>query len=222
MSLILNIDTANETAHVSLAKDGTILDKVFNREQKSHASFLQPAIQQLVSGKGLNLKDIDAVAVTEGPGSYTGLRIGLASAKGICYALHKPLILINTLDVLAKSVLLNADRKQPYLICPMVDARRMEVFTAVYDTSFNKLMNPCAMILEKGSFEEMLFLNKIYFTGSGADKFQKICVHSNAGFEEAGDLIIAMGLLSYINFTSGCFSDVAYSQPNYVKEFKSQ
>ena len=133
MSLILNIDTASEKAHVSFAKDGMVLDSISSGSQKEHASFLQSAIQQLTKITGIVLKDINAVAVTAGPGSYTGLRVGMASAKGLSYALKKPLITISSLEVLTASALqLFPGTDKTILLCPMLDARRMEVFTAVY------------------------------------------------------------------------------------------
>ena len=133
MSLILNIDTASEKAHVSFAKNGLIINSLSCESQKEHASFLQTAIQQLTKNTNIFLTDIDAVAVTAGPGSYTGLRVGMASAKGLCYALKKPLITISSLEVLTISALdLFQNTGESVLLCPMIDARRMEVFTAVY------------------------------------------------------------------------------------------
>ncbi|MEO7306266.1 MAG: tRNA (adenosine(37)-N6)-threonylcarbamoyltransferase complex dimerization subunit type 1 TsaB, partial [Ferruginibacter sp.] len=133
MSLILNIDTASEKAHVSFAKNGMIIQSISSESQKEHASFLQSAIEQLTKTTGIILKDIDAVAVTSGPGSYTGLRVGMASAKGLCYALKKPLITISSLEVLTASALeLIPGAGENVLLCPMLDARRVEVFTAVY------------------------------------------------------------------------------------------
>jgi len=134
MSLILNIDTASENAHVSLAKDGQVLHTLSNDSQKEHASFLQAAIEQLIKNAAVSFKEVDAVAVTAGPGSYTGLRVGFASAKGLCYALKKPFITIGTLEVLTVSALqlYPPAADENILCCPMMDARRMEVFTAIY------------------------------------------------------------------------------------------
>ena len=139
MSLILNIDTATEKAHVSFAKDGLVINSLYSESQKEHASFLQTAIQQLTKLSGVQLKDLDAVAVTAGPGSYTGLRVGMASAKGLCYALKKPLITLGTLEILTCFCywIVFKITMTPVLLCPMIDARRMEVFTAIYKTDLS-------------------------------------------------------------------------------------
>ena len=145
MSLILNIDTATEKAHVSLSNDAVILQSLYNESQKDHAGFLQPAILRLVKDAAVSLKNIDAVAVTAGPGSYTGLRVGMASAKGICYALQKPLIALNTLEVMAASALYHPGihAANPVdLFCPMIDARRMEVYTALYNRQLETILAP--------------------------------------------------------------------------------
>ena len=165
MSLILNIDTASENAHVSIARDGQVLHILSSESQKEHASFLQTAIQELVKITGIHLKEIDAVAVTAGPGSYTGLRVGFASAKGLCYALKKPLITIGTLEVLMVSALqlYPPGPDENILFCPMIDARRMEVFTAIYQQDLNVYIRPCAMILDEFSFEKDLAKSKILF-----------------------------------------------------------
>jgi tRNA threonylcarbamoyladenosine biosynthesis protein TsaB len=219
MSLILNIDTATETAQVNFAKDGRVLQFLTNTMQKDHAAFVQTAIQQLLSAAPFTLKDIDAVAVTSGPGSYTGLRVGMASAKGICYALNKPLILVNMLEVLATSIQQKNDHSA-LLFCPMIDARRMEVFTAIYDYSLNTKMEPCALILQENSFLNYLENNKIISSGSGLAKWKAICTHPNALFSNIYDLAPAMAGLSFNYFLQPRFSNLAYSEPNYLKEFK--
>jgi len=224
MSLILNIDTATETAHVSIAKDGSVLHSSQNESQKDHASFLQPAIQQLCKDAGIELKDIEAIAVTGGPGSYTGLRVGLASAKGLCYALSKPLIMLNTLEVLAASAF-SVSTDEPdntaTLFCPMIDARRMEVFTAIYDHQMAVRLSPCAMILDEHSFQDQLKNNNILFFGSGSTKWKAICGHPNASFRAVTIRPEAMSGLSFKSFSSRHFADPAYSEPLYLKEFQT-
>jgi tRNA threonylcarbamoyladenosine biosynthesis protein TsaB len=219
MSLILNIDTATETAHISFAKDGQVLQSLNNTLQKDHAAFVQTAIQQLLSTAAFTLKDINAVAVTSGPGSYTGLRVGMASAKGFCYALNKPLILINMLEILATSAQ-QKNNHSDLLFCPMIDARRMEVFTAIYDCSLNTKMEPCALILQESSFLNYLKNNKILFSGSGSAKWKAICSHANALFSDIYDLAPAMANLSFNYLLQVRFSNLAYAEPNYLKEFK--
>ena len=221
MSLILNIDTASENAHVSLAKYGMVLHSLSNESQKEHAAFLQAGIQQLMKSVNINLKDVDAIAVTAGPGSYTGLRVGMASAKGLCYALKKPLITISTLEVLTASALefFPTDNKD-LLYCPMMDARRMEVFTAVYKHDLTIRLQPCAMILDELSFEKDLFNNQIVFFGSGSDKWKLICKHENAVFKTVSLLPKSLGKSTNALFLEKKFTELAYSEPLYLKEFQ--
>ncbi len=223
MNLILNIDTASENAHVSLAKDGHVLHALSSESQKEHASFLQAAIQELVKITGIHLKEIDAVAVTAGPGSYTGLRVGFASAKGLCYALKKPLITIGTLEVLTASALQlyppTADEN--ILFCPMIDARRMEVFTAVYQHDLSFYLQPCAMILDELSFETALSKSKILFFGSGSEKWKQICPDRNALFKSVAILPESFSKSSNMLFSEKKFTNLAYSEPFYLKEFQS-
>jgi tRNA threonylcarbamoyladenosine biosynthesis protein TsaB len=222
MSLILNIDTASDNAHVSLAKDGLILHSLSNESQKEHAAFLQAGIQQLAKSVDINLKNIDAVAVTAGPGSYTGLRVGMASAKGLCYALKKPLITIGTLEVLTASALqLFPNANEDTFYCPMMDARRMEVFTAVYKHDLSIKLQPCAMILDEFSFEKDLFKNKIVFFGSGSVKWKLVCKHANAIFETVSILPESMSKSSSTLFLEKKFTELAYSEPIYLKEFQT-
>lgn len=223
MSLILNIDTATETAHVSIARDGIVLKDSHNASQKDHASFLQPAIRQITIEAAVALKDIDAIAVTAGPGSYTGLRVGLASAKGLCYALNKPLIMLNTLEVLTASALYQQRDKAANgstLFCPMIDARRMEVFTAIYNEQLVMILPPQAMVLEEQSFKEQLEKHKLLFFGSGAAKWIAICHHPNTFFDTVSILPEAMSQLSYLSLSRQQLADLAYSEPFYLKEFQ--
>ncbi len=175
MSLILSIDTATENASVCLSANGNILAALQNQDQKNHAAFVQPAIQQVMKMANLDLNQIDAVAVTNGPGSYTGLRVGLASAKGLCYALQKPLLLLNTLELMAfASIQQQESKSENMLFCPLIDARRMEVFTAVYDKTLNPIVAPQAKILDENSFSDLLESNIIIFSGSGHPKLKTL------------------------------------------------
>ena len=145
MSLILNIDTATDIAHISISKSGVILDSVTNKEQKDHGSFLQPAIQQLLKNNFISIQELDAIAISAGPGSYTGLRVGMASAKGLCFALEKPLITISSLEIIAYAAILEAGTQTAntgVLFCPMIDARRMEVFTALFSPELEPVLEP--------------------------------------------------------------------------------
>jgi len=222
MSLILNIDTATEIAHISLSKSGVILDSDNNTDQKEHGSFLQPSIQKLLKNNSIAIGSIDAVAISIGPGSYTGLRVGMASAKGICFALQKPLIAVNSLDIIACAAILeNSDKNDlsNLLICPMIDARRMEVFTALYNQNLDKILEPQAMVIDSNSFENHLLVNKILFVGNGAKKWELICKSENAFFTQNPNNLLAMNKLSFKKYENKDFSELAYSEPSYLKEF---
>lgn len=221
MSFILNIDTATEFAQVSIASNEKVLQTKGNTSQKDHASFLHSSIKQMLSDYSFKIQDIDAVAVTAGPGSYTGLRVGLSSAKGLCYALHKPLITINTLEVLAVAAQQLTENTAELLICPMIDARRMEVFTAIYSKDLTALLAPCAMILQNDSLLNYLIKHKIIFCGNGAAKFKNVCTHTNASFANISENSTAMAILSARYFMQKRFADLAYADPFYLKDFKS-
>ena len=218
MSLILQIDTALETAAISIAEDGELLGKRFNQEQKDHASFLQPAIQSLFADLKIDLKEIDAIAVAAGPGSYTGLRVGMASAKGFCFALSKPFITVGSLEILTYAAVREYS-EDDILYCPMIDARRMEVYTALYDKDQNTLAEPAAMILEPSSFANWLLKNKICFFGSGSPKWKAISSDKNALFPPPGNNALALSKLAFQKFENQDFTDLAYAEPLYLKEF---
>lgn len=215
MALILNIDTSTETASVCLAKDGRILLLQKNDQQKDHAAWLHVAIRQIMESAGTALSNIDAVAVTIGPGSYTGLRVGLAAAKGICYALEKPLITVNTLLIMA-----NATRhEEADLFCPMIDARRMEVFTAMYTKELEVVIEPVAMVIDENSFKKELEAGTICFTGSGNKKLQEV-IQSEKAIFSAGEFDAShMKELTESLFKKNHFADLAYTEPLYLKEF---
>lgn len=220
MSLILHIDTASENAHTSFAKNGVLIDYLINESQKDHAGFLQTAIRKLATKNALRLSDIDAVAVTSGPGSYTGLRVGMASAKGICYALKIPLITMSTLELLTLSVFDAIPQSSNPLYCPMIDARRMEVFTAIYDKSLNPVLAPGPLILQENSYEAELKNSPVLFFGSGSTKWEKLNKHVNARFESISILPEAMSKRAYFLFTKNKFTELAYSEPMYLKDFQ--
>lgn len=219
MALILNIDTAVETALISISEGENVLAYVTNSNQKDHSAFLQPAIKTLLQQTNYTVKEIEAVAVTAGPGSYTGLRVGMASAKGLCYALKIPLLTINTLEMMALSSIKQSGNKQA-LYCPMIDARRMEVYTAVYDSNLSSVVSPTAMIIEANSFKKLLE-NPIYFSGSGTFKLKTIIQHSNAKFLENEIAPQALAILSNRNYSNKMYADIAYASPFYLKEFYS-
>lgn len=215
MSLLLNIDTAVETASVCLSKDGKVISLSKNEKQRDHASWLHVAIKDIFGKNDFAIASIDAVAVTEGPGSYTGLRIGMATAKGICYALNKPLITLNTLLVMANG----AKNDDAELLCPMIDARRMEMFTAIYDKDLKIIKGPAAMTVDEQSFDEELKDHRICFFGNGSNKFKEIKDHPHAIFREIKFDAAAMASLSQDKFIKKDFADLAYTEPLYLKEF---
>ncbi len=225
MALILNIDTATEHASVCLSKDAALIAIEENPNQKDHASFIQPAINKMLEVAGCRLQYVDAIAVSNGPGSYTGLRVGLSTAKGLCYALNKPLILINTLEVLATASIQNlptpASQLPPpnFLFAPMIDARRMEVFTALYDRHLNAILSPSAAILDENSFIEHVEAKQIIFSGSGSIKFQKLMQHSNAIFSQVKHDAGHMQTIAEKLYSLKHFADLAYCEPFYLKEF---
>ena len=222
MSLLLNIDTSTDIAIVSIAKDGYILQEAINKEQKDHASFLHTAIESTCKKAGVNLSQLNAIAVAAGPGSYTGLRVGMASAKGLCYSLNIALITIGTLDIIAWQAIDETKNLQlsiPVLFCPMIDARRMEVFTAIFENDLQSLLKPTALVLEMQFFANFLLTNKIVFSGNGSTKWKELCNNENAIFIESKPNALYMNQLSYKKFINNDFENIAYVQPLYVKEF---
>lgn len=221
MPLLLNIDTATEHASVCLSNESGVLLLKESQDQKNHGAFLQPAIQQIVLETGIELQAVDAISVTEGPGSYTGLRVGLASAKGLCFALQKPLIAINTLKVMALAAINQAPYSSNTLFCPMIDARRMEVFTAIYDIHLNIMEAPNAKILDSFSFEEIISQHPMVFSGSGSLKTQALFNHSNALFSSVQHTAAHLSVLANQAFVVANFADLAYFEPFYLKAFYS-
>ncbi|MEP7279001.1 MAG: tRNA (adenosine(37)-N6)-threonylcarbamoyltransferase complex dimerization subunit type 1 TsaB [Bacteroidota bacterium] len=220
MSLILNIDTATDQASVSLAQNGNVLAERLNSKPLDHAAWIHVAVKELMdSYNKYEIKDLDAVAVVAGPGSYTGIRVGMATAKGLCYALKLPLICVNTLQVMAHAT--NKALSSSLLLCPMLDARRMEVFTALYDASLQELVEPCAMILDKDSFSEWLRNSEIVFFGSGSNKWKDLVQHPNAIFKAFVYSPASIAAISNDTFIQQNFSGLAYSEPIYLKDFYS-
>lgn len=216
MAYILNIETATTNCSVSLSKEGkTIVLKEDYDKNYSHAERLHVYIDSVLKEAKVNQNDIDAVAVSKGPGSYTGLRIGVSAAKGLCFALNKPLISIPTLDALAHQV-----KMDDGVIISMLDARRMEVYSAIYDSNYNQIRETQAQILDENSFNNYLEKGKVYFIGNGVEKTKTLINHSNAIFIDdklpsAND----MSLLAYNKYKISDIEDVAYFEPYYLKDF---
>ena len=219
MNLILNIDTALGLASVCLAKDGKPQHFLVNEEPMDHAAWLHKAVVDVLEKSGYKIRQLQAVAVNMGPGSYTGLRVGMAADKGFSYALEMPLIVVNSLEILAFAVVDEAAGVD--LICPMVDARRMEVFTAVYDKGLDVKVGPQAMVVNENSYSGLLSSNKILFCGCGSKKFRPILNNPNAFFSTTSSTAIHLAQLSHKSFQKKQFADRAYAEPLYIKEFYS-
>ena len=223
MPLLLHIDTAIENASVCISKNGELIAIAENKNQKDHAKWIQPAIQSMMKESGLSLKELNAIAVSNGPGSYTGLRVGLATAKGLCFALNKPLITLSTLEVMTFAAIGNTpNSKLPtidLLFCPLIDARRMEVFTAIYDRSLKTILPPHARIIDENSFAEQLVNNKILFFGNGSPKCKPVIQLTNALFENIEYKVSTMIALSEKKMAAKDFADLAYAEPFYIKDF---
>lgn len=215
MALILNIDTSLDTASLCLARDNEVIQLVFNESQKDHAAWIHNAIQEILQNAGCTINMLDAVAVSIGPGSYTGLRIGLASAKGLCYALNIPLIIVNTLKIIAAASRQNAAG----YICPMIDARRMEVFTAVYDKNLEEINSPQSYIIDDPRFISFLPAGNILFCGNGSKKLQKISPDPRYIFDTSVSNASHLAELSQNCYVNKQFADIAYTEPLYIKEF---
>jgi len=217
MALILNIDTATEQGGICLAEDGKSLMLASNNEPKDHAAWLHPAIEKMMQETGRRMKDLQAVAITAGPGSYTGLRVGMAAAKGFCYALHIPLITESTLKVMAFAA--REQTSAAGLLCPMIDARRMEVFTALYSTDMLEIMPATAMVIDPSSFSQWLTESKVSFFGGGSYKCKPIISAPSAAFIEINYHLGYLGILSFLRYLQREFTGLAYSEPAYTKEF---
>lgn len=215
MAIILHIDCAQTIASAGISADGRMLVVKTNELQADHAAWIHNAVDTLTKEAEISLNETDAVAVTIGPGSYTGLRVGLATAKGICYALNKPLITINTLKMMANA----ARNTDATLICPMIDARRMEVFTAIYDKNLTVLKEPEALILNEAVYHDILTTHHVCFCGSGSKKLQTLIQNKNAHFEDHEFGVAAMLTLAEESYHLQAFASLAYSEPLYIKEF---
>ncbi len=215
MIYILNIETATKNCSVSLAKNGkTVVCRELAEQGYSHAEKLHVFIEDILKETGISVADLKAVAVSKGPGSYTGLRIGVSTAKGLCYALGIPLISVDTLQVLSQKATIENG-----LIVPMIDARRMEVYSAVFDNNHSKLSEVRSEILTENSYAEME--EDIYFIGDCQEKCQTVLKKGN--FHFLPEIIFPssneMSELSYQKFTTTEFEDVAYFEPFYLKDF---
>nr|WP_321453650.1 tRNA (adenosine(37)-N6)-threonylcarbamoyltransferase complex dimerization subunit type 1 TsaB [uncultured Carboxylicivirga sp.] len=223
MARILSIETSTGVCSVAYSVDGKVVDSKELFEANSHAAHLTVLIDQLLSENNLTAStDLDAVAVSSGPGSYTGLRIGVSTAKGICFAADLPLIAIDSLHIMSYPVINKEWKKQstPYLFCPLMDARRMEVYTALFDSEMNLKEKISAKIIDEDTFAPLLTNNTVVFYGNGAQKCKEVINHSNAIFiDDAHPLAKNLAPMAEEHFNQNKFEDVAYFEPFYLKDF---
>jgi len=221
MALILCVETATEVCSVCLTENGSILDIEETQAPRSHASQITLFIEKVLQRTNRSFNELDAIALSAGPGSYTGLRIGSSTAKGLCYALDIPLIAISTLKSMAWGMHEKTDRAR-ILYCPMIDARRNEVYCAIYDHQLKIILKPMPMILECNSFSNYLEKHQIIFFGTGANKFKRQCISENALF---GSNFFAdssfLAKLAMQSYKSRKFNDIAAFQPFYIKNFQT-
>jgi len=215
MIYILNIETATKKCSVAISKNNELIAlREIAEDNFNHAEKLHVFIEEVLTEALINLSDLNAIAVSKGPGSYTGLRIGVSAAKGLCYALNVPLIAIDTLQIIAKQI-----KIEKGIIQPMIDARRMEVFTASYDINYQILIETSALVLEENSFDHLT--DEIHFIGDGALKSEDVLkkdrfvFHSNLKYPSAKEMVD----LSYEAYLNNRFEDVAYFEPYYLKDF---
>ena len=219
MALILSLETSTSVCSAALARDGRLLAERVSYEGKSHATLLTVFVEQILAETGIEATALDAVAVSQGPGSYTDLRIDVSAAKGICYATGAKLIAVDTLKAMAIMAEKNATPR-PNLFCSMIDARRMEVYTAIYNADLEQIGDTKALIIDSDSFTNELKTNTIAFYGDGAGKCQGVITSANARFIDGiCPLAANMVPLAEKAYTAADFKDVAYFDPFYLKDF---
>lgn len=220
MARILNLETATTNCSVSISEgDNIICLKENNTENYSHSEQLHLFIKEALEEASLSFSDLDAIAVSKGPGSYTGLRIGVSAAKGLCFSLDLPLISIPTLESMANQI----KASEGEVIIPVLDARRMEVYSSVYNSVYQEVRDTRAEVIDENSFKEFSSHSKIYIVGSGAEKCEEILKHSNFVFNTSMvPSAKEMGKIAFRKFQERSFEDVAYFEPYYLKDFVLQ
>ncbi len=222
MANILNIETSTAVCSVALSSEGQIIDHRENYDGPNHATLLSKMIDDMLGSARRRELPLDAIAVSIGPGSYTGLRIGLSQAKGLAFGLDLPLIGVNTLQLLVVTAMFKEFFEDDVLYVPMIDARRMEVYTAVYDNSLEAIVEPQSMILDEDSFSSLLDTHQLVMMGNGAQKAQDVIKHCNVKFMPGiNPVAVEMMALSEKAFRENRFIDVAYSTPLYLKDFQA-
>lgn len=219
MAFILNIETSTTVCSVSISKNGELISFKEINNGYTHVENLHVFIEEVLKSSSITIKQLNAIAISKGPGSYTGLRIGVSAAKGLAYSLNIPLIALNTLQVITNSAINNSQPNAVY--CPMLDARRMEVYTAVYDKNLSTVSDTEALIVDEITIAKFSNYGKIYFFGDGMSKCKEILkMLPNANFiESIVPSAKAMCDLSFKKFSNQEFEDVAYFEPFYLKDF---
>lgn len=220
MALILNIETSTQVCSVSISLNGDIVAFKESNDEKSHAKLLTIFIDQLLKEQSYSIENFDAIAISKGPGSYTGLRIGVSTAKGLCYAKDIPLIAINTLQSMANGIIQQGNYSDKDIIVPMIDARRMEVYSAFFNQKSEFIRDVKAEIIDENSYQEVLQKNRMIFFGDGSEKIKSVIKHENAVFiEDMNPSSRYMSTLSEEAFNKKKFENVAYFEPFYLKDF---
>lgn len=219
MDYLINIDTHAAIARISLSGDGQVISRLESTGERNHAAFLPGGIHRLMQESAMQATRLSAVAISAGPGSYTGLRIGSSTAKGLCYAWNLPLIAISSLKVLGREMI-TGESHPDWMYCPMMDARRAEVYTAVYDAALNEIIHPGPMILAADSFSTLLASHTVCFSGDGAQKGQILFnPSSRAVFRQTPIGPDSLAQLAWEEFRKGLFQNLAYFEPFYLKAF---
>jgi tRNA threonylcarbamoyladenosine biosynthesis protein TsaB len=218
MSYILNIESSTTNCSISLALNGKVIGiKEKNDESYSHSTKLHSFIDEVLKEANISIKELSAIAVSKGPGSYTGLRIGVAAAKGLCFALDLPLISVSTLLILAKQIKVDGG-----LIIPVIDARRDEVYSAIFDSSYDSVREVLPEIITKDSFNGLISSNKLYFVGNAQEKCKRLIKSNSNLIFSSNDTFPSsneMAGLSFDKFKNSKFEDIAYFEPDYLKKF---
>ena len=222
MSYILHLETSTRICSVALAENDKLIAIKETSVTNSHSSVITIFVEEVLNTAKINLQKLDAVCVSMGPGSYTGLRIGVSTAKGYCYALNIPLIAINTLHSMANAYSFEflSEISADTILCPMIDARRMEIYSALFNNKGGFLRDTAAEIIDENSFVEILSKNKVHFFGDGAQKCKESLSHNNAIFNDNFE-VSAKGMitLAWQKYQAKQFEDLAYFEPYYLKDF---
>lgn len=221
MAIILNIEASQGACSVALSEDGGILFEKTSNEERSHTRVLAPFVEEAIVYADERGYKIESVAISSGPGSYTSLRIASSTAKGVCYGRNIPLIALPTTAVMSVPLLLHEDLPEECLLCPMIDARRDEVYATLYDRALNTISPTSAIVVTEESFAEILEKQPICFFGSGAEKCKQLITHSNAIFADKYKAAHARWMMPLAEraFLDERFEDIAYFEPFYLKEF---